>query len=131
MASAPIFETTPRLAVAQVSAANTNRDGTGTIVDIITGVAAGTQIEMLRVVSIGTVTAGAVRLYLYDGTNTRMFKEIIVPATTPSTTIEAWSYTLLLVGANRIILPSASWKVQASTHNAEVFNIFAAGADLT
>ncbi len=53
MATAPVFAITPRLAVAAVSAANTARDGTGTIVDVLTGVAAGTRIERIWIQTTG------------------------------------------------------------------------------
>lgn len=57
----PIFVLTPVLAQAQVSAANTNRDGTGTIVDLVTGGTYGTRIDKVRICATGTTTAGVIR----------------------------------------------------------------------
>lgn len=128
MASAPKYASAARFECAQVSAANTNRDGTGTIVDLITGVAAGTRIDRLRVVATTTTTAGVVRIYWHDGTNTRLYREYIVPAITPSTSVEVFSVEEQLFD---LILPSASHKLRASTHVAETFNVFAMGSDLT
>jgi hypothetical protein len=71
VATSPTFTGTPRVGSSQVSAANTGRDGTGTIVDLLTGVAAGTKVFEVRVQATVTTTAGMVRLYYYDGTNTR------------------------------------------------------------
>jgi hypothetical protein len=51
-------------------------------VDVLTGVAAGTKVFEVRVQATVTTTAGMVRLYYYDGTNTRLFDEIPVSAIT-------------------------------------------------
>lgn len=128
MASTPAYASTPRIGMAQVSTANTNRNGTGTIADVLTGVAAGTRIERVVVEGTGTTTAGMVRLYLYDGTNTRLYREVSVTAITPSASVQVFRSEFALTDC---VLPSASWKLQASTHNAETFNLFAFGADLT
>jgi len=130
MAASPEFATNPVVGMAQVSTANTNRDGTGTVVDVLTGGSNGTLINKVRIQAVGTTTAGVIRLYLYDGTNTRLMKEILVTAKTPSTTVEAWSTTVMFSGYDLLVLPSASWVLKASTHNAETFNIFAVGAEL-
>jgi hypothetical protein len=127
MATQPAFATVPRIGSAQVSAANTNRDGTGTIVTVITGVAAGTRIAEVVVEATVTTTAGMVRLYLYDGTNTRLFDEVAIAAATPSASVRA---TRVSTVYTNLILPSASWQLRASTHNAETMNVIALGADL-
>lgn len=127
MATQPAFATVPRIGLAQVSAANTNRDGTGTIVTIITGVAAGTRIAEVVVEATVTTTAGMVRLYLFDGTNTRLFDEVAIAAATPSASVRA---TRVSTVYTNLILPSASWQLRASTHNAEAINVIALGADL-
>jgi hypothetical protein len=127
MATQPAFATVPRIGSAQVSAANTNRDGTGTIVTVITGVAAGTRIAEVVVEATVTTTAGMVRLYLFDGTNTRLFDEVAIAAATPSASVKT---TRVSTVYTNLILPSASWQLRASTHNAEAINVIALGADL-
>lgn len=127
MATQPAFATVPRIGSAQVSAANTNRDGTGTIVTVITGVAAGTRIAEVVVEATVTTTAGMVRLYLYDGTNTRLFDEVAIAAATPSSSVKT---TRVSTVYTNLILPSSSWQLRASTHNAEAINVIALGADL-
>lgn len=127
MATQPAFATVPRIGSAQVSAANTNRDGTGTIVTVITGVAAGTRIAEVVVEATVATTAGMVRLYLFDGTNTRLFDEIAIAAATPSASVRT---TRVSTVYTNLILPSASWQLRASTHNAEAINVIALGADL-
>ena len=127
MAANPAFATTPRLAVAALSAANTNRDGTGTIVTLITGVAAGTRIAEVVVQAAVTTTAGMVRLYLYDGATYSLFDEVSVAAATASASGKA---TRVLTAYNNLILPSSSWSIVCSTHNAEAIKVTAMGADL-
>jgi hypothetical protein len=127
MAANPAFAITPRISLGQVSAANTNRDGTGTIVTIITGAATGTRVVEVVIDATVTTTAGMVRLYLHDGTNTRMFDEIPVTATTVSASVAAFRASRTY---DNLVLPSASWSLRASTHNAEAINVIALGADL-
>jgi hypothetical protein len=128
MATAPAYASTPRLGYGQVTAANTNRDGTGTIVDILTGVAAGTRIDRVVMQAQVTTTAGMIRLYVYDGTNTRLYREVQVQAITVGASTEGWSAEIVTPD---LVLPSSSHKLQASTHNAEACNVWAHGADLT
>lgn len=126
MSSTANYAATPRLGIGQVSAANTNRDGTGTLVDIITGVAAGTRIDRVVVEAIVTTTAGMVRLYIDDGTNIRLYAEIPVFAVTVSASVAAFRAVLETPNLN---LPSTSHILKASTHNAEAINVFAHGGD--
>ncbi|MDW8259432.1 MAG: hypothetical protein RML32_08310 [Gammaproteobacteria bacterium] len=114
----------------QIATANTNRDGTDTMGTVLTGASTGTVINLIRVVATGTTTAGVVRLFLHDGTNTRLLQEILVPAITPSTTVPVFSRSLMYVYPEILFLPSASWQLRASTNNAETFNVFAFGANL-
>lgn len=111
---------------AVVSAANTLRDGTGTIVDVFTPGAQGGEVELIRVQAQSTTTAGVVRLFIHNGSAYRLYKELLVAAITPSTTIEAFS--IEFVPTKRLIIP-AGYKLAASTHNAESFNVFAQGGN--
>ena len=128
MASSPVFQAIPRLSSVAISAANTNRDGSGTVVEVIAGVAAGTEIRRVIVQATGTTTAGMVRLFLYDGTNYRALREITVTAITVGASTPAFRAE---VAFSDLILPSASWSLVATTHNAETFHVTAMGADLT
>jgi len=127
MASQPTFTSTPRLAVETISAANTNLDGTGTIVSLVTGVAAGTKIDEVVFKATETTTAGWVRLFVSDdgGTTWFMYDEFVVAAVTAPT---AWRIKVLY---DNLILPSTSHKLGASTHVAETFNVIVHGGDLT
>lgn len=127
----PIFAQALRQGVALVSAANTNRDGTGTIVTLFTAhVTNGSDIDSIQITAQGTTTAGIVRLYKHNGTTAFLWKEIIVPAITPSTTVTVFMRRIDCSRpemANRL---PAGWSLRASTHNAENFNVHVEGYDL-
>lgn len=130
MATTPNFTSTSRLATASVSAANTNRDGTGTIVTVLTGVAAGTKVFEVDVQMTVTSTAGMVRLFLSSDTGAtwKLFDEVAIAAATASASVKA---TRVATQYTNLILPSASWVLGAATHNAEASVVTALGGDLT
>lgn len=127
MALNPQFAATPRIASVNVSAANTNRDGTGTVATLITGASTGTRISEIVVKAKVTTTAGMIRLFLHDGTNFWFFDEVSVAAATVSASTQS---TRVSVIYNNLILPNASWSIRVSTHNAESIDVTALGADL-
>lgn len=127
MANAPVFAATPRVGLGQVSTANINRDGTGTIATILTGDSSGTKITEIIAEATGTTTAGMIRLYLNDGTNTRLFDEFVVIAVTAGASTPVYRASKVY---ENLTLPSDSWSIRASTHNGETFNIIILGADL-
>lgn len=113
------YASTVRTAQGQVSVANTNRDGTGTIATIFTAGSSGSRIDDIVIVATGTTTAGMVRLFLHDGTNARLWQEVPVSAVTPSGTVPAWTSALL----NQALILANGWSLRASTNNAETFNV--------
>lgn len=127
MATNPAFAVTPRISSVNVATANANRDGTGTVATLITGVAAGTRIAEIVAQARVTTTAGMVRVFLHDGTTFYLFDEIAISAATVSASVKG---TRVSVSYANLILPSASWSVRVSTHNAESIDVIALGADL-
>lgn len=127
MATTVAFATTPRIASVSISTANTGRDGSGTVGTVLTGVAAGTRIQEVVVQAGGTTTAGMVRLFLHDGSNYWFFDEVPISAITVSASVRAFRQSILYLN---LVLPSNSWSLRASTHNAETFVVTALGADL-
>ena len=119
MSSSAQYAATPRTAVAQVSTANTARDGTGTLATVFTAGASGSRIDDIAIIATGTTTAGMVRLFLHDGTNARLWREVAVSAITPSATVSPFSS---LLGSLALVLQTG-WSLRASTHNAETFNV--------
>lgn len=127
----PVFAQAPVLSMGQVTTANTNRDGTtGTYVNIFTAGSNGARVEYIRVVATGTTTAGVVRLFLSsdNGSTYRLWKEILVTAITPSTSVEVFSSEYM--PSRPLVLPATNGIIRASTNNAETFNIFVHGANL-
>jgi hypothetical protein len=127
MATNPAFAVTPRISSVNVATANANRDGTGTVATLITGVAAGTRIAEIVAQARVTTTTGMVRVFLHDGTTFYLFDEIAIAAATVSASVKG---TRVSVSYANLILPSASWSVRVSTHNAESIDVTALGADL-
>jgi hypothetical protein len=119
MATTAQYASTVRTAQAQVSTANTNRNGTGTIATVFTAGSNGSRIDDIYITATGTTTAGVVRLFLNDGTNTYLFEEILVTAITPSTTVAVFQSVQLNLG----LILANGWSLRASTNNAETFNI--------
>lgn len=128
----PSFAIVPRIGVAAVSTANTARDGTGTIVDIIVGVAAGTKVTKIDIQATGDPADSIVTLFIHNGTTFFCFDEIDLgnPAAA-STTVSGFRASRYYTD---LVLPSASWKIGAAITVAltsGVINVFAFGADLT
>lgn len=120
---------TANTAFGVASAANSNLDGSGTLVSVITATAGkkGTVIQSVVIKSIVSTTAGMIRLFLYDGTNTKLLKEVTVEATTQSGTAHSFSKTVDFGGQGFVL--EASWILKASTEKNETFNVIAEGLD--
>ena|SRR6266705_491518 len=129
--TSPIFSLTPVIASVQVTAANTNRDGTGTVVTVVAGSTNGRRIDRIKIKATVTTTAGMVRLYIDDGTNVRLWTEIPVTAVTVSASAASFEANLTPTDpyAPLLVLPTSTYILKASTHNAEAINIQAFGAD--
>lgn len=131
MSAGPAFAgALARCSFVQATAANTNRDGTGTIATVFTAGSSGSRIERVRINAAGTTTAGVIRLYIHDGTNARLFREILVSAITPSTTVETFSAEVDCSYNGAMLLLPSGYSLRVSTHNAETFNVFAFGGDI-
>ncbi|WP_316184748.1 hypothetical protein [Bradyrhizobium sp. SZCCHNRI1003] len=129
MATTPQFVATPQVWMSQLTAANTARDGSGTLVTLVTGAASpGTRIDKIRIMGVGTVTAGMIRFFLASAGNTRLIKERPVAAVAPSGSVAGFEDEWTL--QDGLYLPSASWSLLAAPNNAETFNVFAYGGNL-
>ena len=130
MASTPAFTGTPRLGFGSVTAANTNRDGTGTIVDILTGVAAGTKVTEIVLKATGDPADSVVTIFIHDGTSYRLYDEIdLGDQAAASTTVVGYRTRKTY---ENLILPSASYKLAAAITVAltsGAINVFAHGGD--
>jgi len=122
----PIYHDSKAVAQVQISTANTNRDGTGTLGTVLTASSTGNGVAVTVVTYIAavTTTAGMVRLFLDDGSNKRLIAEIAVAAVTPSATVACATGTYTPPWADGLVIPPG-WSLKASTHNAEAINVFA------
>ena len=131
MATQAQYAATPKLGIGQVSVANTNRDGTGTIGTVFTAGVSGSRVDTIAVKATGTTTAGTVRLFIHDGTDARLLTELLVVAVTPSATIPTWEVQLNASTMSQLLpfaLPTG-YSLRASTEKAETFNVMAFGGD--
>jgi hypothetical protein len=126
--TAPVFLKAAVGDVAQVSAANAGRDGTGTIVTVATGTADGKRINVVRIKAIVTTTAGMIRLYYSpdSGVTNRLIGEVLVAAITASATVAAFEADWIPPGGN-INLVGTTDMLRASTEKAEAINLLALG----
>ena len=130
MATAPTYAANPRsIDRAAVSAANTNRDGSGTIVSIATGSAAGFKVMEVVAQAVVTTTAGMIRLFIStnSGSTWDLFDELPVSAITVSASTPA---SRAVKNYNNLVLFGTTNVLGASTHNAEAHEVYALGADL-
>lgn len=126
----PIFILTPKVGMVRISTANTNRDGSGTLGDVLTGGSFGTRVDRIHVRATGTTTAGMVRIFISDGSNIRFWDEISVSAITPSATVQVFEATLITPdSASPLLVLPTGYVLKAGTHNAETFDVMALGGD--
>ena len=117
--TSPIFTLTPKAATARIAAANTARDGSGTLVTLFTAGSNGSRVDFITFTS-SQVTAAASaarvqRVYLTDesGLNPRLISEIAMSAVTASNTAIGATATItftngLIINAGQIISVSQS-----------------------
>lgn len=131
MSTSAQYASIPKCGVGQVSVANTNLDGTGTIVTVFSAGASGSRIDAINLKAVATTTAGMIRLFIHDGTNARLLTELPVTAITPSGTLPSWEAQLntnTMTQVLPLVLPTG-YSLRAATNNAETFNLLAFGGD--
>jgi hypothetical protein len=117
------YASTPRMWDVQVSTANTARDGTGTLGTLIAADTVARRIEEIVITATVTTTAGMIRLFIYNGTNTRLFREIPVTAITVGASTPAFTATLTF---QNLVL-EANDELRVGTEVANAINVFAFG----
>jgi hypothetical protein len=128
----PVFTKSPVIGIAEISAANANRDGTGTIVAVVDGNTDGVRIDQIEVKAEAVTTLGMVRLFisLDSGGTWDLWREVPVLAITPDGVTVAFGAIIDLTTVLNdppLNLADATVVLGASTENAEVFNVFARG----
>jgi len=120
MSASPQFVAAPINAAVNVAVANAARDGTGTIAVLYTCAnVSGCRIDDIFLKAKSTTTAGMLRMWLHDGTNFRLIREILVTAITASGTVASWETALVNLG----IVMQNGWSLRFSTDKAESFDV--------
>lgn len=134
MATDPSFAATPNTGHALLGAAETNLQVPTTAATIITAGTSGTKIESITVSAsqtslVATTVAGLVYVFIHDGTNYRLFDEIVVTAITASATVQCFrqrvSYPDLFLKSGESLRMS-----QSIAGNANLLVAHAFGGDL-
>jgi hypothetical protein len=119
MSTTPTFTGTIVSDAVNITTANANRDGTGTLGTLHTAAGSGTRIDDLMIKARVTTTAGMIRFFLHDGTTYRLWREVLVSAITVSATVAAFEQQLSGLG----LLLKAGWSLRVSTEKGESFDI--------
>jgi len=127
----PIFTKAPVVGMGTVTAANANLDGTGAIVDVVSGGVDGMRLDVFEAKAIVTTTAGMLRIFLSSdsGVTWELFAEVPVTVAVPAAAVEAFSAELVFT--KPLNLPDDTWHVGVSTENAEEMNVFFRGGSLS
>jgi hypothetical protein len=125
----PIFESTPVLGLVSLAAANTARNGSGTIATLVTGAADGTRVDAITFISAqasaaaNSLMVGRVFLSTDSGATWTLFDETVIAATTASNTA---------AGARNRLTYSQGIKLKDTTHSIGVtISVYAGVQDRT
>jgi hypothetical protein len=119
MAVNPQFTATPRATGSRVSASNTSRDGSGSLVTSFTAGASGSRLDFITFTSAQATAAASslriMRVFLTDtsGLNPRLISEVSLPAVTASNTAIGATATItftngLVIAAGQLIQTTQS-----------------------
>ena len=130
MAAAPAYAATPVAWTGLVPAtADTSWTAPTNVTALGSAGASGTKITQVDVIPAGTVVAGLVNLFLYDGTTYHLHESVTIPAYTSSTTAgpvkQSFTY-------DNLVLPTG-WSLRVTTTvagNVSLVEVNAYGASL-
>lgn len=129
MATTPQFTAIPILKIGQVYTANTNRDGSGSLTDLITGSVNGTKIEHIDIIASGSNSQGSIRFFINNGISTFLIKEQSVESTVATGLLIPYSTSLDFSDQNSQFIIPSNYILKAATYNAEPFNIIIHGGN--
>jgi hypothetical protein len=129
MATNPQFASVANIQGGKLTTANPNLDGTGAVVTVFTASANGSRVHRITVKATQSVVAGLVRIFLHNGSNYFLFREVIISLTTISATVQSAEEVLELFGEEAILLPNSNWSIRASTTISQNFDVIVEGAN--
>jgi len=126
--TSPIFPAAPVVGIASLVSATpltsyANITGTTGLVQLTATATNGTRVDNLVVKAQGTTVSSTVSIWLYDGTTSRIFDEIDVPALVASTTVDSF---VVSRGYTNLTLPP-TYQLFVSQTVATNVNVFAFG----
>ena len=130
MSANPAFASVPKAKAISVSTANTNRDGSGTLVDSISAAAAGTLLQRVVLQATGDPADSIVTMFLHDGTTSWEFDEFDLGNPAAASATVPGFHTERVYD---IVIPTG-WKVQfaiTAALTAGVVNVLVFAGDLT
>lgn len=108
----PIYSRVADIQWGTISAANTAKDGTGTVVTVFTADATnGGRVERLRIRALGTNVATVLRVFINNGStnttaaNNSLYEEITLPSTTLNEAAAILNKEILFNDGDGLVLP--------------------------
>lgn len=136
MANQPIFPNAPKVSWGTVSAANTAKDGTGSVVTVFTAGTSGSRIDKISVRALGANAATVLRLFVNNGqpssspTNNSLAYESTI-ATTSATETTAQVDNILDVNRGTYSEAAISYLPAGYKINVSLGTAIAAGLQVT
>lgn len=126
--TSPIFPAAPVVGIASLVSATpvtsyANITGTTGLIQLTATSAEGTRVDNIVVKAQGTTVSSTVSIWINDGTTSRIFDEIDVPALVASTTVDSF---VLSRGYTNLTLPP-TFRLFVSQTVATNVNVFAFG----
>jgi hypothetical protein len=132
MATSAQYASTPRVSSAALTTADTSRTAPSTVGTVFTAGSSGSRIDAIEIVGTATTTATMARLFIYDGSTYRLWKEVPVLAVTPSSTLPVFDYRLN-AAINPELLPlvlPTGYSLRAAVNDTQTgVNVLARGGD--
>lgn len=134
--TSPLFPLTPKVSWAPLTAANTAKDGTGTVATVFTAGANGARIDQIKVRALGTNVATVLRLFVNNGSanssaaNNALIHEATIAATTLSEVAALADNDITITkGAN--VVPPIQFLPAGYKLNVTIGTTVAAGLEVT
>lgn len=121
-----LFRFSPSTESVVISTPNSNLDGSGTITTLVSGSNNGTFVDQLVIKSQSSNTQGMIRLFLSDGTDWFLIREIRIPANTLTSLTESFVRNIALA-----IDLAPGFSLGVATEKGEAFSITAIATTYT
>lgn len=130
MATTPAYASAPVVWPGLIPAtADTSLTAPSNVTTLGTDAGIGTKIEEITLQGVGTTVSGIVNLFLHDGSTHYLFDQVIIAATTSSTTLSAFRTTRPY---QNLLIPSG-WSLLATgtvAGNQSMVEVIATGGSL-